>query len=70
MGRIHLLTPISNRQIMKLEKAFKRSSSKHSLWEGTTQVCAPKNHSQFSQFSSVQLLSCVRLFATPWTTVH
>ena len=22
------------------------------------------------QFSSVQLLSCVRLFATPWTTAH
>ena len=24
----------------------------------------------FIQFSSVQLLSCVRLFVTPWTTAH
>ena len=26
--------------------------------------------SKVYQFSSVQLLSCVRLFATPWTTAH
>ena len=26
--------------------------------------------SKLLQFSSVQLLTCVRLFATPWTTAH
>ena len=33
---------------------------------------APGNCSSFHiyQFSSVQSLSCVRLFATPWTTAH
>ena len=34
-----------------------------------TSISCP-NHPSGSQFSSVQLLSCVRLFETPWTAVH
>ena len=33
-------------------------------------IWATNAHSNLSQFSSVQLLSCVRLFATPWTAAH
>ena len=33
--------------------------------------CPPeKQNLEFTQFSSVQSLSCVQLFATPWTAAH
>ena len=33
-------------------------------------ICFPKENSHFSQFSSVQSLSHVRLFVTPWTAAR
>ena len=37
-----------------------------------TQVLIPKNHTTYltKVFSSVHLLSCVQLFAIPWTAGH
>ena len=35
-----------------------------------TMVCATRSRWAHVQFSSVQLLSCVQLFATPWTAVR
>ena len=31
---------------------------------------SPRRPVQFVQFSSIQLLSCVQLFMTPWTAAH
>ena len=30
----------------------------------------PAQHLEYMQFSSVQLVTCVRLFATPWTAAR
>ena len=47
------------------------------LWFFTKDLLKPKEsylsghlYSVFSLFSSVQLLSCVQLFVTPWTAAH
>ena len=37
------------------------------VYEGNIQMIKDGKYSEF-QFSSVQLLTCVQLFATPWTT--
>ena len=40
-------------------------------WEIKQWTCFPsRSYWSFTHFSSVQLLSCVRLFATPWTTAR
>ena len=41
-------------------------SSQTKLWKGGSQNHIFGTNSSFSQFSSVQSLSCVQLFATPW----
>ena len=43
-------------------------SSRCSIWQNT-HSCLSKSYLSL-QFTSVQLLSHVRLFATPWTTAH
>ena len=44
-----------------------RSHLNHELLDSTTSICAADTK---SDASSVQSLSCVRLFAIPWTAAH
>ena len=40
----------------------------HLIWVSKAEINAPAL--SYAQFSSVQSLSCVQLFATPWTAAH
>ena len=46
------------------------SNSKLFLYVRTLKITSPLENAHYSQFSSVQLLSRVRLFATPWIAAH
>ena len=37
------------------------------IWKYSSKISKNWKHTNFSQFSSIQLLSCVQLFVTPWT---